>query len=65
MFTKKHFEAVAEVIRDVRAKHTVPNSVETMQSTAEIAKRFASMFATSNPRFSRSSFLEACGVDPS
>lgn len=55
MFTKKHFKAIAEVIRNAKALNT-PD---------DIAHAFAAMLAKQNPRFDLARFLTACGVDPS
>ena len=51
MFSKRHYEFVARVLRDSRTPFpsTCPES-------------FADAFAVDNPRFDRARFLKACGV---
>lgn len=51
MFTKKHFEAVARILKETDAK--------------ELAAHFADMFEQDNPRFNRQRFMAACGFDAS
>lgn len=65
MLTKKHFKAVAEIIkteydfilendyRDVDSKDTVTN----------IIYKLADYFAMQNLRFDRERFMEACGLE--
>lgn len=58
--TRKHYRAIAEVIRQ-----TADNSPTFMERARvrEIAEGLASVLAADNPRFQRSRFLEACGVE--
>ncbi len=49
MFTRKHFEALAEILR-------------TERRIEPIAHRMANFFEGENPEFSRDKFLQACGV---
>lgn len=55
--TKKHFEAIAALIRPT-ADPDNPVEVEVIRNLAE---RMAAMFARENPRFDRDQFLTACG----
>ncbi len=55
MLTKKHFEAVAQVLK------AFPEGAPTA-SQAKLAEAFADMFENENPRFERGRFLKACGV---
>lgn len=50
--TKKHFEAIAEVI-----KNTLVSDRREATATA-----MADYFETVNPRFNRDQFLTACGI---
>lgn len=62
MLTKKHFKAVAEVIKSqimqyyIQERHACANGVES------IAYHLADYFATQNPRFDRERFMKACGL---
>lgn len=74
--SKKHFELVARVIKDaMQAEHarylkqtedTLGTAMEhsgALGAIATLANRFASEFADQNPRFDRTRFLKACGLD--
>lgn len=50
--TKKHFEAIAQILR---SNHS-PG-----QSSQAVATAMADYFASENPRFNRAQFLTACG----
>lgn len=55
MMTKRHFEAIAEVIQnepDCGDEYTARH----------IAEALATLFAEMNPRFDRARFLRACGA---
>lgn len=49
MFTKKHFEAVAHILKEADAE--------------DLAAHFADIFEQDNPRFNRKRFMAACGFD--
>lgn len=55
MLTRKDFKAVAEIIRSNRR-----DGVESTLDNA--AYELADYFATQNPRFDRSRFMQACGL---
>jgi len=63
--TKKHFKAIAEILRvhrlnaqnDYDYDHTVQNTVN------EIAGDLADYFKSQNPRFDRTRFLQAAGIE--
>lgn len=60
--TKKHYEAIADVLRNcVEAEKNMCNGVCT-DKLAYIAEHLAEYFASDNPRFNRERFLKACGV---
>ena len=60
MLTRKHFKAVAEIIRtsrDVIITYSTNKPAE-----CDVADNLADYFATQNPRFDRERFLAACGL---
>lgn len=64
--TKKHFEAIAQTLRD-EFEATLPSAdPEFIRGAAyaleETAKSLADYFARENPRFDRDRFLTACGL---
>lgn len=69
--TKKDYEAIARVFSDMRASYfdgSRPHLSESeRQCGAYAVKRSAvsmcDVFAADNPRFDRSRFLKACGVE--
>ena len=70
MFTKRHYEQIAETIRQTKANGgrtfvevpeiMVPNAVNGVRN--KIATELADMFGKDNPRFNRKMFLAACDV---
>lgn len=61
MLTKKHFKAIAEIIRtsrDVIITYTSNKPI----AECDVAEHLADYFATQNPRFDRQKFLDACGL---
>ena len=50
-FSKKHFEAIANLIKTSDA-----------QTKYELAQDLAKLFATDNPRFKVQKFFKACGI---
>jgi hypothetical protein len=52
MFTRRHYEAVARVLRDAALDDEARHA---------LAQDFAAMFAADNPRFHAGKFREACG----
>jgi len=65
MFTKKHFEVVAALLKGLRklpiatAEHDEGTVRATLDATTEA---FADVFAGGNGRFDRDRFLRACGL---
>lgn len=59
--TRKDFVAIAEAIKDARDALGFSDSIES-RVLDSMAKSIANVCATTNPRFDRSKFLEACGV---
>jgi hypothetical protein len=51
MFTKRHFEALAELIKNTKAN-----------SKNELAQDMAKLFSEDNDRFNVSKFYKACGI---
>ncbi len=61
MFVRKHYKAMAEIV-----KKQVPFFGKTHGSyfaSKAIAEDMAAYFAEDNPRFDRTKFLLACGVE--
>lgn len=55
--TRKHYEAIARIIRDAEA-----SQFKTKAGTlAYVTLALADMLAQDNPRFDRTRFFEACG----
>jgi hypothetical protein len=63
MFTRKHFEAIARTVKQVRA--TLPSQDgEAMREAVDIlAGELANVFAADNDNFDEDRFLRACDVD--
>lgn len=65
MFTRKHYKAVAEIIK----KHYTSNSGADGTTATEqyvcrnIASDLAYYFEQNNSRFDRNKFMAACGLD--
>lgn len=57
--TKKDFEAIADVLDDTRPAFK-GNDMDRWEHMALV---FASMLASTNPRFDRARFLKACGLE--
>lgn len=57
MFTKQHYEAIAEII------HSRTISWEVAEEIRYIAIDLADYFQRDNPRFNRGRFLAACGME--
>lgn len=58
---KKHYEAIAEVLR-INRSLCKPNP--TMQTAIDgVAGSMANYFATENPKFDRKKFLKLCGFE--
>lgn len=55
--TKKHYEAIAKAFHAYIATDTGANIAR------PIAKDLADYFSTDNPRFDRTRFLQACGIE--
>lgn len=52
MFTRKHFQAIAEIVSNIKSD----------KERKQVAEAHASSFAKENPRFDRNKFLTACKV---
>ena len=61
--TKKHYEAIAKVINDERGVYLIKNSVPALSVLYYTAVNLADFFALDNPRFDRTRFLQACGIE--
>ena len=60
MFTRKHFDAVAEVISKELLWFQNPLANKAIRT---VARSLADEFAKDNPRFDRERFYAACGFD--
>lgn len=58
--TRKHFEAIARVVRVNGEFHTNEHAKDLHK---DIAQGLASVFANFNPNFDRARFLAACGIE--
>lgn len=66
MMSRKHYEAIAKVIRTRRVwsqNAFYPQPIETATIDA-IAHDLAETFKGDNPRFQNARFLKACGTTP-
>lgn len=59
MMTRKHFEAIASILRD----HTPVQGEAADITHADTVTDLADYFATENPNFDRERFIKACGLD--
>lgn len=57
MLTRKHFKAIAEILKEVEENGINLSKKNTL---TEVAEKVADYFANENPRFNRTKFLEAC-----
>lgn len=63
MFTKKHFEAIANTMGDARPKEVAPGILRLRLQWDLDCVKLADMLEHSNPRFNRSRFMKACNGD--
>lgn len=63
MMTKKHFELIASTLRHLAPPRELPSSPRAYEQWRATVESFADMCAASNPRFNRTRFLAACGVE--
>lgn len=68
-FTRKHYKAIAEIIKYQR-RYIEPTKWESKDYskaiadvTLNIAKDMSRMFASDNLRFDRDKFMNACGLE--
>lgn len=57
MFSRRHYEAIAEIIRDAGND---TNCYDVSELWDVFRERFATMFEADNPRFDRAKWEEAC-----
>jgi hypothetical protein len=60
MMTRKHFEAVARILREERQLQRERPQRTDDQRTTYIASELAAVFQADNPRFDRQRFIAAC-----
>lgn len=56
--SKKDYELIASVIYSLYLGHE-----DWRRSGEQVASRFADMLSEKNPKFNRSKFLQACGIE--
>lgn len=62
--TKKDYELIAQILKGAQNYEATFNDNEKGAKAIEgITQTFATMLATTNPRFNRAKFLTACGVN--
>lgn len=66
MMTRKNYVSVAAVIKaeidDWNLTESTYDRVQAIVAIEEVARKLATVFSLSNPRFNRRVFLAACGV---
>ena len=64
MFTKKHFEKIAEIIKKIPVKLEIEcEDIPIAEKTRNlIANDLADWFQSENPKFNRERFLKACDL---
>jgi hypothetical protein len=60
--TRKHFEAVAEIVKEELDWRKSMGQMVEARVVISLARRFAEMFEAENDRFDRRRFLRACGA---
>lgn len=60
MMTRKHFEALAAINKQMMDNPTVPS--DSKITLIAVSHLQANFFASENPNFDRQKFLTACGV---
>lgn len=64
MLTRKDFKAVAEIIAQRKPSFTTSREdIGKMTACRYLAIDLADYFAAQNPRFDRSRFMQACGLN--
>lgn len=61
MLTRPHYKAIAEIFRFNR--ENIEGALNTMDLEECIARDLVEYFAEDNPRFNRSQFMTACGLE--
>lgn len=62
--TKKHYEAIAESISyRMSMQYPADHAQYGVTTLRLLAKELADYFASDNPKFDRTRFLDACGID--
>jgi len=64
MYTRQHFELIADVIRQTRADLRFEYGPETPDILDRLSQEFADRLTLENPRFERERFLAAAGWIP-
>lgn len=60
--TKKDFELIAYLIRDMRTRNEATQGYSTSIDSHDLATEFADRLECANPKFNRDRFLKATGT---
>jgi hypothetical protein len=61
--TRKHFNALAETLRDCKPSKNGDSFEERLSQWEQMVRRLSSTCRQLNPNFNESRFLSACNVD--
>lgn len=62
-FTRCHYQEIAAILNRRRCSFDAPEKSDGGWAVDWIADDFCELFASDNPRFNRSRFLTACGIE--
>lgn len=63
MLSRKHYKAIAEIVKETSDQHEHPDLYCWLASDTEsLTNKLADYFAQDNPHFDRDRFLVACGL---
>lgn len=60
--TKKDFQLIAHLIRDMRTRNGATDGFSTAIDSHRLAEEFADRLSRTNPKFNRDTFLKTVGV---
>ena len=65
-FQKRHFQFIADTIKETKPPHlgqTGPELTQALIQWERMVANFATNLRSTNPNFDRDRFIQACGVD--